>query len=146
MSGDLATPWTCPSCEAEVPADFAVCWSCGTSRDGTRNPAFRRVEEYDLSADTDAVRRIEPAHFTIRAMFIVVAVTAVAMAASSRTSLAGRFEQLVVFGLFLSVTSLVFASIDSIVGRVLGPVAQTIAMVVVMFFALAIAAGIFGSL
>jgi hypothetical protein len=24
--------WTCPSCKAEVPANFETCWSCGTER------------------------------------------------------------------------------------------------------------------
>jgi hypothetical protein len=32
--------WTCPKCKIEVEPDFDVCWSCGTSRDGTEDPEF----------------------------------------------------------------------------------------------------------
>ena len=144
MSRDLVTNWTCPTCAAEVPADFGVCWSCGTSRDGGTDPAFRRVEECDSSQDGDATDELDPAQFGLRTMFVVVTVSAVALAVSSRTSFAGRFEQLVVFVLFLLVTGFVFAAINNVVMRALGPFAQAIAMLLVIMMAFGIAQRIFG--
>jgi len=39
-SGALATDWSCATCRAPVPCDFDACWRCGTTRDGTPDPAF----------------------------------------------------------------------------------------------------------
>jgi hypothetical protein len=43
-------PWPCPQCHELVPGTFDVCWSCGTSRDGTRDPNFV-AEPVDLADD-----------------------------------------------------------------------------------------------
>jgi len=32
--------WTCPQCGTKIDPSFDVCWHCGTSQDGTRDPAF----------------------------------------------------------------------------------------------------------
>ena len=32
--------WRCDHCNETVHGSFAVCWNCGTSRDGVANPAF----------------------------------------------------------------------------------------------------------
>lgn len=146
MSRDLVTNWTCPTCAAEVPVDFGVCWSCGTSRDGRTDPAFRPVEECDSSQDGDATDELDPAQFGLRTMFVVVTVSAVALAVSSRMSFAGRFERLFGFGAFLLVTGFVFATINNIVARALGPTAQAIAMIVAVFIAMGIAQELFGLL
>lgn len=37
--------WKCPKCGADVPVDFDVCWSCGTTADGQEDPTFRRVDD-----------------------------------------------------------------------------------------------------
>src|SRR6266540_991310 len=37
--------WDCPKCREEVEDAFEACWNCGTSRDGTEDPTFRRAEE-----------------------------------------------------------------------------------------------------
>jgi hypothetical protein len=37
--------WTCPNCGATVDAGFDVCWKCGTSPDGTRDPTFVPADE-----------------------------------------------------------------------------------------------------
>lgn len=42
--------WTCETCTESVGEDFDVCWSCGTSRDGTPDPTF--VREDDAGAGT----------------------------------------------------------------------------------------------
>jgi hypothetical protein len=34
--------WQCPKCGNPVEDNFDVCWSCGTSRGGVEDPAFRR--------------------------------------------------------------------------------------------------------
>lgn len=37
--------WICPQCKQSVPGSFEVCWSCGTSQDGTPDPDFLREPE-----------------------------------------------------------------------------------------------------
>lgn len=32
--------WICPGCQEEVPANFDVCWNCGTTFEGNRDPSF----------------------------------------------------------------------------------------------------------
>jgi len=32
--------WTCTKCGTKVDPSFEVCWSCGTSQDGTEDPSF----------------------------------------------------------------------------------------------------------
>jgi hypothetical protein len=32
--------WTCAKCGTKVDSSFEVCWSCGTSADGTEDPNF----------------------------------------------------------------------------------------------------------
>jgi hypothetical protein len=32
--------WTCPQCGTKIDPSFDVCWNCGTSKDGTRDPSF----------------------------------------------------------------------------------------------------------
>jgi hypothetical protein len=42
--------WICRKCQESVPANFEVCWSCGTTIDGMEDPAFLatfRVDEDD---------------------------------------------------------------------------------------------------
>jgi hypothetical protein len=35
--------WDCRQCREAVEEKFDVCWNCGTARDGTVDPEFRRV-------------------------------------------------------------------------------------------------------
>jgi hypothetical protein len=37
--------WQCGKCRERVEDNFEVCWNCGTSRDGTEDPNFRKAEE-----------------------------------------------------------------------------------------------------
>ena len=37
--------WQCPKCKEKLEDSFDVCWNCGTSRDGTEDPAFHKEEE-----------------------------------------------------------------------------------------------------
>ena len=37
--------WTCIKCGEKHEDTFDDCWNCGTSRDGTENPAFRRADD-----------------------------------------------------------------------------------------------------
>lgn len=39
----MADSWTCPECGSECPPDLAVCWNCGTTKDGTADPSFRKA-------------------------------------------------------------------------------------------------------
>jgi len=36
-------------CSEQVEADFDVCWNCGTSQDGTPDPDFKTVSEFQES-------------------------------------------------------------------------------------------------
>jgi RNA polymerase subunit RPABC4/transcription elongation factor Spt4 len=36
-----ANAWFCPTCREPVPADFDVCWNCGSDRSGITDPAFK---------------------------------------------------------------------------------------------------------
>lgn len=37
--------WTCTKCAATVDDGFAVCWKCGTSREGVEDPSFVPADE-----------------------------------------------------------------------------------------------------
>lgn len=37
--------WTCIKCGEKHEDTFDDCWNCGTSRDGTENPAFRCADD-----------------------------------------------------------------------------------------------------
>ena len=41
----LERPWRCPTCGEQIDASFEICWSCGTSSDGTLDPSFVREED-----------------------------------------------------------------------------------------------------
>ena len=43
--------WTCIHCGALVEGAFAVCWSCGTSQSGERDPTFTADDAEPLAAD-----------------------------------------------------------------------------------------------
>ena len=46
--------WTCPKCGTKVDPGFDICWSCGTSIDGTEDPAFFESEATDvIPVETD---------------------------------------------------------------------------------------------
>ena len=37
--------WQCLKCHKAVEETFDVCWNCGTARDGTEDPSFRKDED-----------------------------------------------------------------------------------------------------
>jgi hypothetical protein len=37
--------WTCPKCQSKIDPVFAVCWKCGTSREGVEDPNFVTADE-----------------------------------------------------------------------------------------------------
>ncbi len=45
--------WTCPQCGSKVDPGFDVCWSCGTSRDGTKDPGFVSADDF-VPSEADA--------------------------------------------------------------------------------------------
>ena len=36
--------WNCAQCREEVEDNFEICWNCGTSREGMRDPSFQQAE------------------------------------------------------------------------------------------------------
>ncbi|HUY88148.1 MAG TPA: DUF2007 domain-containing protein [Pirellulales bacterium] len=58
--------WKCSLCGEEVEGDFAVCWSCGATRDGAADPGFEKdVEPAEASpaaaAKSDSAERDDDA-------------------------------------------------------------------------------------
>ena len=52
---DAPPDWKCSLCGEEVSGDFAVCWSCGATRDGAADPGFEKdVEPEEAGAATTA--------------------------------------------------------------------------------------------
>ncbi|GAC1472687.1 MAG: hypothetical protein NVSMB9_20220 [Isosphaeraceae bacterium] len=41
--------WTCSSCGTKVDPTFEVCWACGTTVDGIKDPAFVPADEVPAS-------------------------------------------------------------------------------------------------
>lgn len=37
--------WQCVKCREKLEDSFNVCWNCGTSRDGTEDPSFVKVDD-----------------------------------------------------------------------------------------------------
>lgn len=55
-------PWTCPNCQSEVDAGFAVCWSCGRDADDVSPPTQTDKRESEIPQDgheEDQPTRIE---------------------------------------------------------------------------------------
>jgi hypothetical protein len=45
--------WRCPKCHEKVDDSFDVCWSCGTTPDGTEDPDFVTADEADPIPDEE---------------------------------------------------------------------------------------------
>ena len=45
--------WQCPKCGEPSEDTFEVCWSCGTGKDGSEDPSFRRADEVPAAEDAD---------------------------------------------------------------------------------------------
>jgi predicted nucleic-acid-binding Zn-ribbon protein len=46
--------WVCQKCNEQHLDSFEVCWSCGTSKDGTEDPGFQRADDVTAAASGDA--------------------------------------------------------------------------------------------
>src|SRR5262245_50544711 len=40
-------PWKCQSCRERVDDTLAICWHCGTGRDGSADPDFQHADDFD---------------------------------------------------------------------------------------------------
>ena len=45
--------WQCRKCNETVDAEFAVCWNCGTSKEGVEDPDFDWVDDAPTHDDID---------------------------------------------------------------------------------------------
>jgi len=54
--------WKCPRCQERVEDSFDLCWACGTAKDGTEDPSFRKESEGIMSAEDFEADRAERAH------------------------------------------------------------------------------------
>jgi hypothetical protein len=57
--------WTCPACGVEVDDDFELCWSCGTSVDGVKDPGFCPEVDGVITPEDYAATARERAHETL---------------------------------------------------------------------------------
>jgi hypothetical protein len=46
--------WQCVKCGETHEDSFDACWNCGTSREGTEDPSFHKVEDVDPEAEAGA--------------------------------------------------------------------------------------------
>lgn len=53
--------WPCVNCREKLEDNFDVCWNCGTSRDGTEDPDFRKADEAPALSPADTAAESEPA-------------------------------------------------------------------------------------
>jgi len=64
--------WQCVKCHERLEDNFDVCWNCGTSRDGTEDPAFGKENgalaetEPEEAATSDVPLALPPFDFTPR--------------------------------------------------------------------------------
>ena len=47
--------WTCPECGSKVDPSFEVCWNCGTTADGVRDPSFVKADDQPPIEDPPVV-------------------------------------------------------------------------------------------
>lgn len=52
--------WNCTNCHESVENDFDVCWNCGTTQDGQRDPTFESQREVAPQYDLPPVTSIPP--------------------------------------------------------------------------------------
>jgi hypothetical protein len=52
--------WTCLKCGEDVETGFEVCWSCGTSKDGTEDPDFDPERDGVMSVEDFEAVQVAP--------------------------------------------------------------------------------------
>lgn len=62
--------WNCPNCDEPLEESFAICWQCGTDRQGKVNPNFVPVNDGDLTIDSESSKRNGPPQFSLRFLFL----------------------------------------------------------------------------
>ena len=68
-----AQMWNCPKCGESSDDTFAVCWHCGTDRDGNEDPGFRPVSELvDAGTELAETERPQPWQFSLWSLFLLV--------------------------------------------------------------------------
>lgn len=64
--------WSCANCGAEVTDKFDICWGCGTSREGVKDPSFRTEEDGIITEEefeADRLARTQEKLITIASFF-----------------------------------------------------------------------------
>jgi len=74
--------WQCETCGEAIDETFEACWNCGTGRDGTVDPAFRRELDdptvpdpgpsQETATDSTSKRRRWRPQFSLRTLMILV--------------------------------------------------------------------------
>ena len=52
--------WTCSTCNESVEDGFEVCWKCGTSKDGLKDPQFQPVPAAEASEPVPVTKTVNP--------------------------------------------------------------------------------------
>ena len=78
--------WRCPDCETKVDDNLAVCWNCGTSKRGQRDPGFIRADDYRPPRGSD-----EGSRFGLFSLILVTSVVVVVLAIARISQTAGVY-------------------------------------------------------
>lgn len=68
--------WICPNCGADVTDDFELCWGCGTSRKGVKDPEFQAEKEgiiTEAAFEAERGARTDENLFTVGTFYDVAA-------------------------------------------------------------------------
>ncbi len=49
--------WKCQKCGESIEQSFDTCWNCGTAEDGTEDPSFSSVNEFDADPSIERTPR-----------------------------------------------------------------------------------------
>jgi hypothetical protein len=82
--------WRCPECGTDVEGSFDVCWRCGTTRNGTRDPEFRTADDPEAIPETPRERP----QFTIGSILLLTLVLSLLFAAIRDCVISGMAGQL----------------------------------------------------
>ncbi len=71
--------WSCPNCDESLDDHFAICWQCGTNRQGRMDAGFQsEADESQLSANQPAARPITW-QFSLWSLFVMLATAAISL-------------------------------------------------------------------
>ena len=75
--------WNCPKCDESLYDTFAVCWQCGTDRNGKEDPDFGlELDNGNGVTEVEETERPFRLQFSLRSLFLLVTCTALIVSLS----------------------------------------------------------------